>query len=513
MTGLNGVLVEIEVSVLPGLPSFEISGRGDSAIRESRDRVRAAIRHSGYLFPKGRVVASYAPASLPKQGSAFDLPLALAVLASSDQAVPSGDAPMTASFGELSLNGRVKPVSGVLGRLFSLREEGIRHVIGPTEGEREASSVKSIRYEGVETLRQAVLRYSGISPENRAKKGMVMSEEKSEENTPDVLGLIRGQTEGIRACTIAAAGWHPILLMGAPGCGKTTLATAIPSILPPLSEEESVEVSRIYSAAGICSFSGGLMKRRPFRYTHHTVTPAALIGGGLFPKPGECTLAHRGVLFLDELTEVSPRTLDALREPLETGEVRLSRADWNMVFPAEFLFVAACNPCRCGYLLEPHGRCQCDDMSVRRHLSRINGPLFDRFDLIVPMTRVDTRTLLAVPDKRRERGRSLTQKTGEQVVSAWKSQKKRASARGMSAFHNGSVQVSDPEKYFSISAEAMRFAGEIADQSLFSVRSFLSLLRIARTIADIEKNEQVSRGDIAEAYHFKARLPFSDTRI
>ncbi|HHW93235.1 MAG TPA: YifB family Mg chelatase-like AAA ATPase [Clostridiaceae bacterium] len=507
LTGLDGVIVEIEVSILPGLPRFEVTGRGDHAISESRDRVRAAIRYSGYEFPKGRVIAGYAPASLPKQGSAFDLPLALAVLASSDQAIRQAGSPETAAFGELSLNGQVRRVHGALGRLLSLREEGIRHVIGPIDCEREAQAVDSIHYEGVETLKEAVLRYSGV----RSKRKTVRSSGEVESecvDAGDAFNMMRGQAEGMRACVIAAAGWHPILMMGAPGCGKTTLASVIPEILPPLTEKESLEISRIYSVTGNSPHSEGLMKRRPFRHTHHTITSGALIGGGIVPKPGECTLAHRGVLFLDEVTEIQPRVLDALREPLETGKIHLARAEWNAVFPADFLFVAACNPCRCGYLLEPFGRCRCDDAAVRRHLSRISGPLFDRFDLVVFLTRVETQDLLTVPDPESEQSSSGVHETRELVEGAWAMQRERASKRGLVNFHNAKVQISDPERFFAISDEAMKFAIDITDRALLSVRSFFSILRIARTIADLEQREHVREIDIAEAYHFKARLPF-----
>ncbi len=512
LTGLEGVAVEIEVSILPGLPRFEVSGRGDNAIRESRDRVRAAIRHSGYTFPKGRVIASYAPASLPKQGSAFDLPLALAVLTSSGQVVYMEKSPEIAAFGELSLNGEVRYVQGALGRLLTLQKMGIRHVIGPAACEEEARAVDSIRYEGVDTLREAVLRYSGVRSSNQAKTARSQPEKPHKRDKADAFGMIRGQKEGIRACTIAAAGWHPILLMGAPGCGKTTLASAIPEILPSLSEEESLEISRIYSVTGHAPRPGGLIRERPFRHTHHTVTSGALIGGGIIPSPGECTLAHRGVLFLDEVTEIQPRVLDALREPLETGRIHLARAEWNMIFPADFLFVAACNPCRCGYLLEPHGQCRCDDAAVRRHLSRISGPLFDRFDLVVSLTRVDTQDLLAAPDTEKDGSTNNAHDARALIKSAWEMQRERASRRGLDDFHNAKVQVPDPEQYFVVSDEAMTFAAEIADRSLLSVRSFFSMLRIARTIADLDRREHISKTDVAEACHFKARLPFATLR-
>lgn len=509
LTGLEGVVVEIEVSVLPGLPRFEVTGRGDHAVKESRDRVRAAILHSGYEFPKGRVVASYAPASLPKQGSAFDLPLALAVLASSDQVVKMNQSFGIAAFGELSLNGQVRYVQGTLGRLLSMKEDGIRTVIGPASCEEEARAVDSIHYEGVHTLKEAVLRYSGVRRSTAVAGAVPAPVETQAAETPDALGMIRGQKEGVRACTIAAAGWHPILMMGAPGCGKTTLASIIPDILPPLTEEESLEITKIYSVTGNAVHAGGLIKKRPFRYTHHTVTCGALIGGGMIPSPGECTLAHRGVLFLDEVTEIQPRVLDALREPLETGYINLARADWTMIFPADFLFVAACNPCRCGYLLEPQGLCRCDDAAVRRHLSRISGPLFDRLDLVASLTRVDTQDLLSVPDTESLSSQNITVEVRERVSNAWDMQRERALKRGLTVFHNAKVRVPDPEHYFVVSDKAMKFAADISHRSHLSVRAFFSILRIARTIADLEQYESVREIDVAEAYHYKARLPFA----
>ena len=320
--------------------------------------------------------------------------------------------------------------------------------------------------------------------------------------------MIRGQEEGIRACTIAAAGWHPILLMGAPGCGKTSLASVIPEILPPLTVEESLEISRIYSVSGHAPRSGGLVKSRPFRHTHHTITCGALIGGGIIPSPGECTLAHRGVLFLDEVTEIQPRVLDALREPLETGHIHLARAEWSATFPADFLFVAACNPCRCGYLLEQKGQCRCDDAAVRRHLSRISGPLFDRFDLVVSLTRVDTQEMISIPDTDSTTSMIHANVTREIISNAWAKQQERASRRGLTNFLNAKVRVPDPERYFAVSDDAMTFAAEIADRRMLSVRSFFSMLRIARTIADLEQHEYIREIDIAEASHYKARLPF-----
>jgi len=555
LQGLNGVSVEIEVSILPGLPNFEISGRGDSAIKESKDRVRVAIRNSGYTFPKGRVIASYAPASLPKQGSAFDLALAVAILGASQQVVRPVNSPVVALFGELSLNGRVKPVQGMFGRLLSLREQNICHVIGPYEACEQARHLDGLYYEGVHTLKEAILRYSGIpstkqdvreqeeigefkrettghsvinilpsievTKDKSTKRNVSRAKDSSNINDPDTdcsesadfktkvgFDLIRGQSVGIRTCQIAAAGWHSLLMVGAPGCGKTTLASALPSLLPSLTHEESIELTKIYSVAGKGHVLNCMVKHRPFRRTHHTVTTAALIGGGVPPSPGECTLAHHGILFLDEITQMRPQTLDALREPLETGVVHLSRSDWQVDYPCEFLLVAACNPCRCGYLLEPGHLCYCDDASLRRYFSRISGPLYDRFDLVVPLMRVSADELMAPRDNVSEEEMRKIERMRRDVARAWEIQKERARKRHIKPFLNGRAIISDVAEAFEIDQRNMVYAARLVDMALLSARAFFSILHVARTIADLDARDVVLRDDIAESFQYHQPLPF-----
>ena len=505
LTGLDGVPVEIEVTILPGIPQFDISGRGDPAIRESRDRVRAAITNSGYHFPKGRVIASYAPVSLPKQGSAFDLPLALAVLAASTQVVRPLHDPKAAYLGELSLDGRVKPVRGMLGRVLALQEAGVEMIIGPQEGEEEARLVSRIEYLPVANLKEAVHRLSGIrgrrKPAAPDPSKRVLPRSGSWPRRPV------GQSEGLRACLIAAAGWHPLLLMGAPGCGKTMLASSLPYLLPPPDQQEYLDLMRIRSAAGRPGSSQDNGPERPFRHPHHSVTVSALIGGGSVPVPGECSLAHRGVLFLDEVTEMGTRALDALREPLESGQIELARAGWKVSLPAEFLLVAACNPCRCGMLLEAGDRCRCPDGAVRRHLSRISGPLMDRFDLIVPLTRVKSDSLLG-SDKDPER--QLTwDALRTKVQTAWEMQKSRAKSGNL--FHNGRIRTSESGIPSGVDRELMRFVTRMADRSSLSARSFYSMLGLARTIADLDQREIVRKEDLAEAFHYKVALPWPES--
>jgi magnesium chelatase family protein len=497
LTGLEGLPVEIEVSILPGLPNFDISGRCDPAVHESRDRVRAAICNSGYHFPKGRVIASYAPAALPKQGSAFDLALSIAILAASGQIIAPARRPAPAFLGELSLNGQVKPVKGILGRLMALEAAGISQVVGPLEGQAEAQLLERMDYQAVASLKEAVERFSGIRGRPSAVKGQDLL---PKDPTSYLLDGIRGQEEGIRAISIAAAGWHPLLLLGAPGCGKSMLASALPQILPDMDKKESLEVGMAYSAAGKDRPSASF-RQRPFRRTHHSITSPALIGGGSLPQPGECSLAHRGVLFLDELTEMNPRVLDSLREPLEVRAIHLARSSWKLTFPSDFLLVAAANPCRCGHLLEPGSLCRCPDGLIRRHLSRISGPLLDRFDLVSMLTRVPSKNLLTSrPASQLNRGQAIR----GQVARAWQIQKTRQGCL------NSQLQLTDPGSQLDIDKPIMAFAGQMADSAQLSARAFYSMLLLARTIADLDLRETVTREDLAEAFHYKAKLPWPD---
>lgn len=493
LAGLEGVPVEVEVSILPGIPHFEVSGRGDPAVREARDRVRAAICNSGYHFPKGRVIASYAPASLPKQGSAFDLPLALAILEASGQIVSFREGPPRSFLGELTLNGRVKPVKGMLGRLRALAGAGLSPVVGPREAEDEASLVDRIEYVGVRSLREAVESFSGIRKKSAQGRGLGPP---FLETGPYQLDRIGGQGEGIRALTIAAAGWHPLLMLGAPGSGKSLLASSLIQLLPPLDREECLEVLCAYSAAGK-ERPADLIWQRPFRQSHHSVSLPALIGGGRQPVPGECSLAHRGVLFLDEMTEMSPRVLDALREPLEKGVVHLARDSWKLSFPSDFLLVAAANPCPCGQLLEAGSLCRCQDHQVHRRLTRISGPLYDRFDLVSILNRVDSENLTGGG-----RGKSLGEEIRRKIAGVWKIQKARSGCL------NGRLPIRDPAVDLVIEGEAMTLAGKLADRAGLSARSFHSMLAVARTIADLNQDMKVGLEAVAEAFHFKAPLPW-----
>jgi magnesium chelatase family protein len=512
LSGIEGVLIEIELCLLPGLPSFEVGGNCDSAVRESRDRVRAAINSSYYNFPKGRVLAAYAPATFPKSGSAFDLPLALAVLQASGQVHRPEGANPVAAFGELSLDGRVHRVSGILNRLLALEASGVREVIGPPCDFDCQSFLSNIRYYVVSNLSEAIEIYSGIVPAaGSIAKGKVSASASESEGAnsakpgirSSVLNRLSGQEAGIRAITIAAAGWHPLLLMGAPGCGKTSLASALAEILPPMTEEEVLQVLLIEQVSDIPVYRGDLTER-PFRRPHHSITASALLGGGVPPKLGECTLAHCGVLFLDEVTEVRPQALDALREPMELKKIHLARSSWRVTYPSDFLLMAACNPCRCGERLEAGARCRCSEYSVERHLDRISGPLYDRFDLVARLNRVKAPTLQASLDQNDEtRSKSIQ----AQVRSAWKKQMERCTYFGEKFFFNSRIPIDLLIPFMQMNDSCLKFISELAEEMRFSFRAFHSLLRVARTIADLRTAEAVEEVDLALALEYRLALP------
>ncbi|MDD4323306.1 MAG: YifB family Mg chelatase-like AAA ATPase [Eubacteriales bacterium] len=508
LVGIDGFLIEIELCLLPGLPSFEVGGNCDRAVRESRDRVRAAINNSFYAFPKGRVLASYCPATFPKSGSAFDLPLALAVLEASGQICrPLGASPI-ASFGELSLDGRVHTVPGILNRLLALEKAGIKDVIGPPCELDFHKFLTSCRYHIVTSLSEAVEIYSGIVPSddsirNRQIEFSKNTEQESSDSSFSMLNRLTGQEAGIRAITIAAAGWHPLLLMGAPGCGKTSLASAVAEILPPLTEEEILEVLLIEQVSKITSKRRNLAER-PFRRPHHSITASALLGGGVPPKLGECTLAHCGVLFLDELTEVRPQALDVLREPMELKRIHLARSSWRVSYPADFLLIAACNPCRCGERLEPDASCRCSEYSVERHLDRISGPLYDRFDLVAQLNRVKAPTLEASLDQSDDT-RAVSIQTA--IRFAWERQKKRCKDFGEKFFFNSLIPINQLMAFMQMNETCLKFISELAEEMRFSFRAFHSVLRVARTIADLRGAEAVAEEDLALALEYRLTLP------
>ncbi|NLK02725.1 MAG: YifB family Mg chelatase-like AAA ATPase [Clostridiaceae bacterium] len=500
ISGINGVLVEVEVTVLPGLPSFEITGLGDSAVREARNRVRAAIVNSGYRFPEGRVIASYAPAWIQKSGTGFDLALALAILEASGQIVrPRGEEPLLI-IGELGLNGEVLGIPGVLNRILTIyKQKKLFYVLGPLDNLLEAELVSKIKYFGVEDLKSAVAIYSGVK---MTQKRPAAAHEETSQQSPRLDNFF-GQEMAKRALTISAAGFHTLLMLGSPGCGKTSLASCLPGLLPDLSEEESLAVTMIQSAMSKGSIIDSLVRSRPFLAPHHSITGAALIGGGSPLRPGICTAAHLGVLFLDELTEFSSSVLDLLREPLESGQIKMARAKEFAVWPARFLLVGAANPCRCGYSLEANDRCSCTPNQIKKHLHRISGPLWDRLDLCVKMQSLSGDELL----------NSLTARVGtehETTASRIKVchdiQKRRSRELGLSFHYNSNLPVDDYCRDMKIEKQTIRLLSDFAEKKAISARSYHNLLRCSRTLADLEQSLSVKTEHMAEIMQYRLDL-------
>lgn len=494
LRGVTGEMMEAEVALLPGLPSFEIVGTGDSVVRESRNRIRAAVRVCGFDFPHNRIIASLAPAWVRKEGSAFDLPIALALLA-------AGGAVRRAQwdvcvFGELSLTGDVRPVPGGFSRALAGREHGVATLILPWDNYGECACIEGMRIIPVRRLADAVDFLNGDRipdlPDERPCKCVEQGRA-----WPD-LSSVSGQAFAKRALILAAAGWHNMLMLGSPGCGKSSLAAALPGILPALLPAEVWEVMRIHSAAGLLIGASGSVTGRPFRSPHHTSTRAAVLGGGNPPRPGEISLAHRGVLFLDELSGFSQEVLDGLRQPMEDRSIRITRLAHSLDFPADFLLLGASNPCRCGMLYEARG-CRCTDEQVRTHMNRIGGPLLDRFDLRVPLTSVGVEGLTASVTP----GRALESPDARAAVErCWSIQWARSAAHGEPPMWNGRVPADRLRDVCELDDAVCRFAAKISDRHL-SARGFHRLLRVARTLADLEGEERVASRHVQEAFQYR----------
>ncbi|WP_135257426.1 YifB family Mg chelatase-like AAA ATPase [Thermus caldilimi] len=483
--GLDAVPVTVEVDVSPGLPSYALVGLPDKAVEESRERVRAALKNAGFPYPQARVVVNLAPAELRKEGSHFDLPIALGLLAAQG-VVPLEALSGLAVAGELGLDGSLRPVPGAVNLALGALVEGKRLLL-PLESAKEAALVEGVEVYGVETLLQAVAYLRGEEEPRRVEPDDPVA-------LLEVLDLrdVKGQAKAKRALEIAAAGYHHLLMVGSPGSGKTMLARRLPFLLPPLSQEAALEVSRIHSAAG--QALKGLLRTPPFRAPHHTVSYAGLIGGGAIPKPGEVSLAHRGVLFLDEFPEFSRDALEALRQPLEDGVVTVSRARASLTFPAHFLLVAAMNPCPCGWYGDPERACTCTPASRGRYMGKISGPLLDRFDLVVEVPRLTPAELARAPE-----GES-TLAVRERVLKA----RERMLAR--QGRPNGELAGKALREHVCLTSGAEHLLQAAAKRMLLSARSYDRLLRVARTIADLQGAESVEENHVAEALAYRKTL-------
>ncbi|WP_457638927.1 YifB family Mg chelatase-like AAA ATPase [Persephonella sp.] len=488
--GIDGYTVEVEVNISPGLPQFITVGLPDTAVKESRERVRSALVNCGYQFPVKRITVNLAPADIPKQGTLYDLPVAVGILLSTG-AIPQEKASEFGFVGELALDGSLRKIKGALPITYGLKEAGVKKVILPEENSTEASVVEDIEVYGFSHLKDIVDFLNG----NLDKKPTLFDRNilySSRENHPD-FSEIKGQHSVKRALEIAAAGFHNLMMIGSPGSGKSMMAKAFPSILPPLSFEEALETTKIHSVAG--TLDRPLITERPFRNPHHTTSDVALIGGGTIPKPGEVSLAHNGVLFLDEFPEFKRSALEVLRQPMEDRQVVISRASGRFCFPAKFQLIAAANPCPCGYRNDPSKQCKCSINEIKKYRSKLSGPVIDRIDMISWVSSIPPEELSSYTA-----GESSSV-IRERVLKAVEIQKERF--KDYPVNFNSEMTPSMIEKFVKLEDTAENILITASKKYSLSARGYHRVLKVARTIADLESSPIIKTPHIIEALNYR----------
>lgn len=495
LNGIEGNLVEVQTDVASGLPSFEIVGLPDMSVRESKERIRVAIKNSGIDFPSRKIIINLAPASTRKEGTSYDLPIAVGILKALNEVINEG-LESTMFIGELSLDGKINHINGVLPMCIEARNLGIRKVILPKSNEREAAVIKDLEVIGVENLNE-VIDYLNKKIHIKKTNVDIQSIFSKKQNEELDFSEVKGQENVKRALEIAAAGGHNCILIGPPGAGKTMIAKRIPTILPDLTFEESLEVTKIHSISGILDRNIGIITKRPFRNPHHTISQTSIIGGGRIPKPGEISLAHNGVLFLDELPEFNRDTLEVLRGPLEDKNVTISRLYSKVVYPSDFMLIASMNPCPCGYYGSNEKECKCSKLAIEKYLNKISGPLLDRIDLHVEIKPVKYKKL-----------NSSIKKIETSEIIKYRVNKARAIQylryKNLNIFSNSNLTPKMMEKYCTLNKVCKNIL-ELAFNKLgLSARAYARILKVSRTIADLDGKENIEREHLLEAIQYRS---------